>query len=972
MKQLFTSRFAAVAAGLFLLTGLLLGVAAHRVASRYESERARVLFEKYLDEQSATLALEMASISEVLYALGVLFESRESVTRLEFEDFTRPALARHPAIQALEWAPRVPARERRAHELQQSRDGPAGYRIRDQLPDGGRTPAPDRDEYYPVCFVAPRQSNEAAIGFDLGSDRRRKGALLRAMESGALTLTDPLVLVQEKDGSKGFLEVLPVYASPAASPEARRQNLKGWVVVAFRIEDVVRQTLHQRADGQSRMYFQLVDDGVDGEPVVVGSSADRPQGSAFEARSCQKRVALGGQELRLVAHPTPTFLAEHRSKQPVALGVGTALLWMTLGGLLLPLAKRSHDRALRRQDRIFRSVYHSLTEGVIVADDKARFLLFNEVAERVIGIGSANVPLEDWPAHYGCYLPDRVTLYQPQDLPLARAVRGEDVPETEMFIRNARVPDGVWISVRGGPLLDAKGKASGGVVAFRDVSIRKRAEEKLRASIKDLEDMKHALDQAAIVSTTDRNGIILYVNDNFCNLSGYSREELLGQDHRLLESGQHPEPFFRDMWAAIASGRVWRGEVRNRAKDGSHNWLDTTIVPFLDGRGEPVRYLSIRQDITSRKKSEESLQRLFNAVEQTGDSVFITDRHGIIEYVNAAFETTTGYTRQEALGKRPAILKSGTHDDAHYKNLWKTILDGDVYRATIVNRKKNGQLFYAEQTITPMKDGEGRVTHFVSVIKDMTEQRKRQEQEIEMDVATRIQRRLYPGEPPRIAGFDVAGAVYSANATCGDYFDYLDMPGGALGIAIGDVSGHGLGPALIMAETRAYLRSLAQTSLDLGEVLGGVNHHLASDLADRHYVTLLLARIDLDTRRLAYASAGHPPAYVLDRSGAVKMVLESTATALGLSAASKFEWLDVATLEPGDIVILLTDGLTDSQAPDGTYFDAEGVLEVVRAHRHEPARQIVESVQAAIRDFTGGQPQEDDITLVVCKLDPAL
>jgi sigma-B regulation protein RsbU (phosphoserine phosphatase) len=485
------------------------------------------------------------------------------------------------------------------------------------------------------------------------------------------------------------------------------------------------------------------------------------------------------------------------------------------------------------------SVIRDLADGVVVTDAEGRCRISNAAAHRILGGDPEGVPAGEWASAFGCLLPDMITPYPAERMPLARALRGEVVGNLELLMVNPGAPQGVWLSVSGAPIRNAQGEVEGGVVVLRDN--------------------------------------------------------------------------------------------------------------------------------TSVKHDSQQIELLSNVVEATADAVIVTDRGGRIEYVNPAFAAVTGYTRAEVLGLRPSILKSGAHGREFYDDLWRTLGAGQVFRGTIVNRKKSGELFFTEQTITPIREADGQIRHLVSVGKDVTQLRRAAEHESTLLLARSVQQRLFPSGPPLVPGLDIHGATFVADVTGGDYYDFIPLPSDRLGILVADVSGHGVDSALLMAETRAVLRATAHTTGEPSEILSVVNRVLHADTEAHRFATLLLVSLHLPSLTVAYSSAGHTPGYLLDSGGAVKSELTATGVPLGLFADSVYETRSGLPLETGDTLVLLTDGVTDCGRPEEELFGAERTLESLRSCLGARSSDVVEGLYRAVQAFENGGPQRDDVTTVVVR-----
>lgn len=346
-------------------------------------------------------------------------------------------------------------------------------------------------------------------------------------------------------------------------------------------------------------------------------------------------------------------------------------------------------------------------------------------------------------------------------------------------------------------------------------------------------------------------------------------------------------------------------------------------------------------------------------------AMLMVDASGRIVVANRQAAQVFRYQRDDLLGRHVNELIPEADRGGHSERIAKFFADPEP-RVMGVGRDlvavdADGREFPVEIGLTPLTIDDQ--TYAVAVVADIS---RRREIEREFTAARLVQEAMLPQHIPDVDGLDIAAKCLPAEVTGGDFFDFLRLPDGALGIAIGDASGHGFAAALVVAAAKAYLRALTISSPDLSTLMGRINKLLLEDVTEGRFVTLFFGLLDAANRSYVYSGAGHE-GYLLDGNGNVKKRLQSTGPPLGWFPAAHYE-SDAVSLRSGDVLLLTTDGLAESFSADGGMFGRERVFEVVRQAGDASAAQIVEGIVREVRTFSTGAVQRDDMTLVVVRV----
>ena len=459
--------------------------------------------------------------------------------------------------------------------------------------------------------IEPLDMNRAALGFDIGQETVRREAAERAIATGQTALTGIITLVQDQVKTPGFLLLMPVYKEGIEPllPNATRATLIGLVYCPI----VARELLSTTSPVVNpHLMLAVYDDlATDNSALIYADEGFEQQAGGATLGpahlSSRSRLHVAGRELTVWVRATPAFAAaQDRSSMAIA-GVGGVVLsfmlslsvWLLAAGRLR--AQNLASRMTQDLDRLARVAKHT-NNVVLIVDLQGNIQWVNpgftrltgHLPETVLGSPAANlINREKTPA---------ATLQL-----LAQQSRQGVAHRCEVMVQGA---DGLdhWLDLELEPTTDAAGKPTGYMEVGTNVSIQKRNQQRLEVAMREATTLLNTFEMHSIVSVTDRHGIITEVNDAFCDISGYARKELIGQNHRILNSGTHSKAFWEAMWADVAVGKSWRADVCNRAKDGTLYWVDNIITPFIGEDGLVERYIAIRTDISTRKKAELELR----------------------------------------------------------------------------------------------------------------------------------------------------------------------------------------------------------------------------------------------------------------------------------------------------------------------------------------------------------------------------
>ncbi|MEJ2099892.1 MAG: SpoIIE family protein phosphatase [Desulfobacterales bacterium] len=464
---------------------------------------------------------------------------------------------------------------------------------------------------------------------------------------------------------------------------------------------------------------------------------------------------------------------------------------------------------------------------------------------------------------------------------------------------------------------------------------------------------------------------LVYVSDNVRYI-GYAAQEFLdGKIH--FKDLVHPDDFERIgreiKQYAEEDVEEYTQVYRLITKDGQTRWVEDQTSVVRDDQGNKIYNQGLLVDITRRKLAEEKLQRseekFRRIVETAGEGFILMDEDLKITEANDAYCNMLGYSRAEILGKTPLDLATDEFRQFMLNNR-EEILAKEYREFEGSSRAKNGRHVPILVHGNTLRSDEGKVIGNMAFITDMTEHKKA------LALAGEVQKSLLPQDKPEVRGLDIAGRNVSCDEIGGDYFDFLwrrENPDGPFSVVVGDITGHGVDSALLMTAARAFLRMRASQPGTISQIISAMNRHLSRDVMESgRFMTLFYLTVDPKQDRIDWVRAGHDPAILYDPQQDTFEELKGSGMARGINAGVEYVENYRYGLANGQVIAIGTDGIWEAFNKKGKMFGKQRFKEIIRQNARAGADDILNAVYREIGKFTQGQKSEDDITLVIIKV----
>lgn len=521
------------------------------------------------------------------------------------------------------------------------------------------------------------------------------------------------------------------------------------------------------------------------------------------------------------------------------------------------------------------------------------------------------------------------------------------------------------------------------IVDLQDLNqnLERKVEERtheLHASNQKIQGIVDNLADALII--IDDKGIIQYFSPSAEKLFQYSQKEVTGKNIKILTPSPHREQHdtYLENYKKTGIAKVVGKErvVYAQRKDGSKFPARLMISEVLTNKVR--QFVGLIGDLTNLKEAERKLRIQSAAMQAAANGIVITSTDGTIQWVNQAFTKLTGYEAEEVIGENPRILKSGKMDDAYYARLWDTILAGESWHEEIINKRKDGELYYEEQTITPVFGEDNQITSFVGIKQDITERKRleaivlkaKERMEGELNVAKDIQMSMlpliFPAFPKR-RELDLYAKLIPAREVGGDFYDFFFIDERHFCFVVGDVSGKGVPAALMMAVTKTLLKSRAANDTSTASILTHVNNEIASDNDAYMFITIYIGILDTVSGELVYSNAGHNPSFLLSRSNnSLEKLSQLHGPVVGAVPELPYGETKVQ-LSKNDCIFVYTDGVTESQNYMNELFLDSRLEEFLHARISGEPEELVLGIIDEVSKFEKGVEQADDITVLAVR-----